>query len=472
MLTTNIPNIYAELNEVVRIFITEDSAADFVIDFSLTDKIVIRINNQIHTFPYPKELGPNPIIQKRNQLRTCKKALFLALKAHFKQNPPWGALTGIRPTKLVYEMQQEENSLEVIAERLQSEYFVSPQKADLACEIVKNQKGYFEKKPHLVNLYIHVPFCPTRCHYCSFISVPIQKQKHLVAEYVENLCIEIENAKNLIKQNNQEIYSVYIGGGTPTVLEDAQFESVLKAIAVKNLPIPKIEFSCEAGRPDTITDKKIALMQKYGVTRVSVNPQSLNDTTLQKIGRGHSAQDFFDVFQKVKAAGFIINVDLMAGLEGESITDFQNTLDQILPLSPYNITVHTLAAKRGSKLFEEKQIKPTDGFIPLVNSVSAMTDYALDTLKQNNYKPYYLYRQKRAQENLENVGFSLPNTQCVNNITVMEEMLSVVACGAGAISKKINHATNYIERYANPKDVKLYLERFNTILLAKLDFLC
>jgi len=472
MLTTTHPKIYAELKEVVRIFITEDSVADFVIDFSLTDKIVIKINDLTHTFPYLTEQDPNPIIQKRNQLRTCKKALFLALQTYFKQNPSWGALTGIRPTKLVYEMQQEENSLEVISKKMQDEYFVSSQKADLACEIVKNQKGHFIKEPHLVNLYIHIPFCPTRCHYCSFISVPIYKQKHLVAEYVEKLCIEIENAINLIKQNNQEIFSIYIGGGTPTVLEDAQFESILKAIAVKKTKKQKTEFSCEAGRPDTITDKKIALMQKHGVTRVSVNTQSLNDTTLQKIGRGHSAQDFFDIFQKVKAAGFIINVDLIAGLEGESITDFQNTLDQILPLSPHNITIHTLAQKRGSKLFEEKQVKHAEDFIPLANSVSAMTDYAFNTLTINNYKPYYLYRQKRAQENLENVGYALPKMQCVNNITVMEEMLSVVACGAGAISKRINHANNHIARFANPKDVKLYLERFDTILLAKLDFLC
>ncbi|MCL2798156.1 MAG: radical SAM protein [Firmicutes bacterium] len=565
-LKTDAIEIHAELCDVIRLFTDDYDLAHYEIEFWIDkDSRRVRLTDSAVSKPDPARASAFK--------RTAKNALYRALRAHFGREMPWGSLTGIRPSKLVYdylnglragnyeagctddegivgvalpcdphlisrvdgagahrstpptgkdvaELNSSEYSsqmLKGIPEKLARDYFVSPLKAALIAQIVQNQRGYYTRDPNFVNLYVHIPFCPSRCNYCSFVSVPVDKQRKLVEPYVEKLCAEIAAAKELIQKTNRKVYSVYIGGGTPTVLGDELFSRVLEATEgiTKNFgrdkaylalclqleqdvfgqgtPCPykkssiqtvqnpesrkpnpsasqspitihhppnsplRGEFTCEAGRPETITPEKLAIMKRCGVTRVSVNPQSLNDATLLSIGREHTEKDFYGAFGRVREAGFIINVDLIAGLAAETPADFARTLQKIAALRPENITVHTLSRKRGSAL-KEQAIQEFAG------GITEMTDCARDFLTGQGYLPYYLYRQKQMLENLENVGYSLPGFQCVNNITVMEEMLSVVAIGAGAISKLVLPRENRIERLANPKDVKLYLERFDEIL--------
>jgi len=470
----DIPEIESELGEVVRMFGASDNPSfkiDFFWNLAHSEEIFVRINNQ--TFSYPKPIIHAQIKHEYRRLfvREAKKALYKALESHLGHSLPWGATTGIRPTKLVYEMLGRGETLPTIVKNLQKEFFISAPKADLVTQIVANQTGFLERNSRFVNLYIHIPLCPDKCKYCSFVSVPMHKQKGLIAPYVEKLVQEIQAAKAFIASNNQKIYSVYMGGGTPTALDDMDFKTILQAVGSLT---KGTEFTVEAGRPETITREKCTIMQACGVTRVSVNPQSLNDDTLISIGRGHTVEDFYTAFNVAKAFGFSINTDCIAGLADESSEDFMHTMDRLVALKPDNITLHTLSVKRGSILKESRQgiagdSNPCNSGL-VNNSISNRVEKSLQLLSQNGYLPYYLYRQKQMLENLENIGFCLPNTQCVNNISVMEESLSVVACGAGAISKRIEHDKNLIQRFANPKDIKLYLERFDTILKNKQQF--
>jgi len=454
-LKTDAIDIHAELCDVIRLFTDDYDPLYYEIEFFAP---TIKINGAVFELEKatPMEQCATPVFK-----RTAKNALYRALRKYFSRDMPWGSLTGIRPSKLCYDYLRDGADFEHILKKLQRDYFVSPKKAALIGQIVQNQQGYFSRHPNFVNLYVHIPFCPSRCNYCSFVSVPMEKQKKLVEPYIEKLCAEIMAAKELIYRANRKIYSVYIGGGTPTVLGDELFSRVLEATenaAEDSRPgkasLARMEFTCEAGRPETITSEKLAVMKRYGVTRVSVNPQSLNDATLLAVGRGHTERDFYEAYERVKEAGFTINVDLIAGLAVETPADFSRTLKKVAALRPENITVHPLCRKRGSAL-KEQAVKEFAG------GIASMTGLAHEYLATQGYLPYYLYRQKQMLENLENVGYCLPGFQCVNNITVMEEMLSVVACGAGAISKLVLPLQNRIERLANVKDIKLYLERFD-----------
>ncbi len=464
-LKTDVTEIAAELGDVVRLFTNEYDPELYEVVFLFhTAAMTARINGTDFFFQKPRIEMQNKLIYRKYFARACKNALYRALVSFFGRETPWGSLTGIRPTKLAYELLSAGDSLEAVSGKLQSEFFVSSKKARLVTDIVQNQRGYLTRDPSLVNLYVHVPFCPSRCYYCSFVTSAVDRQKNFVAPYVDKLCAEIHAARRMIRAAGKRIDSVYIGGGTPTVLSDAQFESLLRAVGINGDPkSPPPEFTCEAGRPETITPEKIGLMKRYGVTRVSVTPQSLSDETLRAIGRSHTAQDFYAAYDRVKNAGFTVNVDLIAGLARETPEDFSRTLKGVAGLRPHNITVHTLSRKRGS-FIKETDVKSFTG------GVSLMTDFAAGFLTADGYVPYYLYRQKLMLENLENVGYRLQGFHCVNNITVMEEALSVVACGAGAISKRIIPDENRIERLANIKDVKLYLERFDERLAEKEKF--
>jgi len=468
-LKSDVEKIEAELLELVRMFDSGNLLKDIAIVFyynKLADSIIITIDGKEYKFEKTVLPHINSHEIRKFFVRTCKIALYKALKSHFKHDLPWGALTGIRPTKMLYEMLGQGVLLKNAVKNLEDQYFVSPKKTRLVAEIVKNQNEQLLKKEdrkRFINLYVHIPFCPSRCNYCSFVSVPMVKQKQLVASYIKQLIEEIEVSKAIIQKNNQVLFSVYIGGGTPTSLNDSDFEAVLNAIGKNET---KIEYTVEAGRPDTITKEKCDLMKRFGVTRVSVNPQSLHNKTLQNIGRLHTAQDFFTAYEIAKKHYFDINVDLIAGLQGEKQKDFLYTLDRILDLKPENLTIHTLCQKRGSEAIINNQNCRGDG-LWLMPKVSDMIDDSISKLTQVDYRPYYLYRQKNALDNLENIGFSLPNKQCVNNITVMEEILSVIACGAGAISKRIFIKDNRIERLATPKDIKCYLERKEEVLKKK-----
>jgi len=471
MLTLNIdiPEIQAELFELVRMFDSDSFLENIAIDFFYNkspNAVTIIISGKVYTLEKPTFLETEHSFPRKYLVRICKLLLYITLSTHLKKDLPWGALTGIRPTKKVYEMLESGFSFKEVAEKLEDEYFLSSKKAQLAVEVVENQSDILPKKSdreQLFNLYVHIPFCPSRCNYCSFVSVPMSKQKKLVGNYVEQLVREIEFCKKLIAENKQDIFSIYIGGGTPTSLSDGEFEIILSAIGEN---FAKVEYTVEAGRPDTITKEKCNIMKKFGVTRISVNPQSLHNKTLESIGRDHTAEDFFNAYDLVKKYGFDINVDLIVGLENETQDDFLHTLNDVVKLNPENITIHTLCKKRGSKINSRFDIL---SYTTNVNA-SEMLNTAIEKLSQSDYSPYYLYRQKNALENLENIGFSKSNKQCINNITVMEEILSVIAAGAGAISKRIFRQDNRIERLANPKDVHCYLNRETEIITNKEKF--
>lgn len=394
---------------------------------------------------------------RRRDKFACKSAIFTAMTKVSGIEPPWGSLTGIRPSKLIYDMLGEGLPLSECGKLLERRYHVSAEKSKLICDIVKNQESFYVRDPKLFNLYIHIPFCTSKCTYCSFITGLVSRYEKLIPEYVRKLRVEIEEAVDFVHKNG-ELYSVYVGGGTPTAISATNLTELLQGFGFE-----KVEFTVEAGRPDTITREKLDALERLGVNRICINPQTLNDETLRLIGRNHSAADFFDKYELVRRYNFDVNVDLIAGLEKETTKDFQKTLDSVISLVPENVTVHTLSRKNGSVLKESGRYCNDD--------VSDMVRLAFSGLTENRYLPYYLYRQKQMLGNLENVGYALPGKQCANNVTTMEECLSVIACGAGAITKAVTDGERRIERLANLRDVELYLQEFDKKLRIKRDFL-
>lgn len=438
-----------ELYDVARLFFGDDTPDIAIAETARVYDIVIDGNK--YTFSYRNsEQSAMPIAHADGRL--AKIALYDALNAHTGREMPWGALTGVRPTKLFYEALATGYSTDQATEIMRSVYRVRADRAEVLRQIVDAQRGKIFYPSDYINLYVHVPYCTTRCTYCSFISAPISKRTAQAERYTELLCDEIKRSIALLRENEKHILSVYIGGGTPTALDDALFEKLLDSIGAVDC-----EYTCEAGRPDTITASKADIMKSHNVTRVCVNPQTLNDGTLTAIGRSHTARDFFDAYELVKNRGFDINCDLIAGLDCETESDFINSFEGIKALKPQNITVHSLAKKNGSVIRYEAGEN---------SAAAAMTAYALSHLGE--YRPYYLYRQKRQACNLENVGFSIAGKECVNNITTMEETVGVMACGAGAISKRVDGGG--ISRFANMRDIALYIERYDEKLRAKLDY--
>lgn len=404
-----------------------------------------------YDIPYGGELDEY-IPEEHREKRLNKIIVYRALEKHTGKTMPWGALTGVRPTKLFYECLRNNRDASAARRIMEYVYGVSEGRAKLLEDIIGAQRGRVFYPEGFINLYVHIPYCTTRCSYCSFVSMPIEKCREQSKEYVKLLCDEIKASVDFLARAGKTVLSVYIGGGTPTALGERELDDVLAAIGNFDC-----EYTCEAGRPDTITRAKLDILKSHGVTRVCVNPQTLNNDTLIKIGRSHTVDDFFAAYDMCKAMNFDINCDLIAGLEDETLEDFKVSFDGIKSLIPENITVHSLSKKNGSG------IRYSDG----VNfSAPEMTEYALNHL--DGYTPYYLYRQKRQAGNLENVGFCKAGKQCVNNITTMEETVGVMACGAGAISKSINGGN--IARLANMRDVGLYILRFEERLKYKLEF--
>ncbi|MCH5162616.1 MAG: coproporphyrinogen dehydrogenase HemZ [Clostridiales bacterium] len=437
-----------ELRDVARLFFGDDIPPAYILRDN--NMFTVEAFDMVFRFDYSDIAQLLPT--ERRAARLSKIALYDALSAHTGEKSPWGALTGVRPTKLFYEALKGGNSEAEATRLMQDVYRVSGERATILRKIVDAQHGKVLFPRDYINLYIHIPFCPTRCNYCSFVSVPLDKRKENSEQYVSLLCKEIDRTLVFLREKNMRILSVYIGGGTPTALDENKLCEVLDAIGDCDC-----EYTCEAGRPDSITDGKAQVMREHNVTRVCINPQTLNDETLRRIGRHHNSAQFFDAYNTVSKYGFDINCDLIAGLDGESEEDFAKSFDGVKALSPHNLTVHSLAKKNGSEIRYEKGEN---------ERTAAMTDYAF--AHSDGYVPYYLYRQKRQSCNLENVGFSLPGKECINNITTMEETVGVMACGAGAISKFVGDGI--ISRFANIRDVKLYAERFDEKLDAKLEF--
>jgi len=381
--------------------------------------------------------------------------------------PPWGILTGVRPTKKCNEHLSAGLTKSAIQELLINEYYVSEDKARLVLETCLNQLMINQMTTkNLVGIYIGIPFCPTRCVYCSFASNQFDQKK--IDLYLAALFQEIDYVAAMLK--NLQIYpeTIYLGGGTPTSLSEIDFERLIIKIHDQFDFSEVKEFTIEAGRPDTITLKKLECIHRYHGNRISINPQSMNQRTLDLIGRNHTPEQIVEAFKMAEAAGIpIINADIIAGLPGESDLEFSRSLEQVIKLSPQNITVHTLAMKRASKL---KVVDKDYNYLEHV-SLNDLLKNANQTLKAFGYDPYYLYRQKQTTGNFENVGFATKGTQGIYNVRIMEERQSIIALGAGGISKIYFPDENRHERVPNVSDLSHYIDRIQEMIKRKDDMI-
>lgn len=387
---------------------------------------------------------------KRYAKRFAKLALYEALRAHTGRSMPWGALTGIRPTKLAYAEEEAGRRFEPLFEK----FGVCAENISLVADVLAAQRGIYEKREGNADLYVGIPFCPSKCNYCSFITADIRRTAPLLPAYLDALEREIAACEGLYKN----LRSLYVGGGTPLVLDTASLARVLRAVA----PYYRegIEYTVEAGRPDVFTEEKLALLRDFGVTRICVNPQSFCDATLARIGRNHTADDILRAYEMSRKFDFSVNFDLIAGLTGESAEEFCDSVDRAVALSPENITVHTLCLKKGAKLREETCFLAGGG-------ISEMIAYSRRRLYEAGYVPYYMYRQKYMAGNCENTGWTKPGKACVYNVDVMEEISDNIACGANAVGKKLFLAENRIERIGSPKDIPTYIAKTEELIAQK-----
>ena len=379
------------------------------------------------------------------------------------EEPPWGALTGVRPVKLPTRAMLGGKTPEEARAELEREYRVSPSRAQLAVDCARASLAVDRQlRRDQVSLYIGVPFCPTRCAYCSFVSADVGRTLKLVEPYLEAVLEELAYTGRVLKDCGLTVHSLYVGGGTPTTLSAKQLERLFQA-AYGHLPLERcVEYTVEAGRPDTIDREKLEVLRDQGVGRISINPQTLEGPVLEAIGRKHSARDILDAYALAREVGFdSINMDLIAGLPRDSFGGFRRSLEGVLDMGPENITVHTLALKKGSRLMEE------GGALPSGGETARMLDFSREVLRERGYLPYYLYRQKYMSGSLENVGWCLPGKESVYNIVMMEELQTVVSIGGGGVTKLVDRETGRILRLPNPKYPHDYLTSREKILAQK-----
>jgi len=391
-----------------------------------------------------------------------KRALYELLSNETGITLDWGILTGVRPLKLYREL-TDRHGREKAEDMLRSVYLLSEDKLSLLSNTYDVQMdAHYDMSPKAVSLYAGIPFCPTRCLYCSFTSNKFSKEASV--KYIAALKKEIHAVKDIFEKKALYAESIYIGGGTPTSLDDEEFEELLYEISKAFKLGQTREWTVEAGRPDTITASKLCLVKKYGADRISINPQTMKQKTLDLIGRSHSPQMIVDAFKLAKEAGIeIINTDLITGLPEESPEDFEETLKKIFELGPNNITVHTLAVKRASRLIDED---PGIAFRQ-ANTVRQMLEISKNMLSERGFKPYYLYRQKHMAGNFENVGYCTKGTQNVYNIRIMDENQSNIALGAGGISKVYFPEENRLERIPNVSNYEIYIDRIDEMIARK-----
>ena len=401
-------------------------------------------------------------MDKKHIKNAVKKSVLRALNKINNKDIPWGVLVGIRPTKIVHECIKERMCNSEIEKYIEAQYDIYPEKAALAVEVARHEENFLKKQDKTVSAYINIPFCPTRCVYCSFTSNPVSKDPHLVDEYL--LCLEKEITEGIKYAHNKgfKIDTLYIGGGTPTSINEVQLESLLKTIG-RNIDIKGLrEFTVEAGRPDSITKGKLELLKRYGVTRISINPQTMNDETLKKIGRLHSSQDIIDKYYLARDIGFdSINMDIIIGLPGEGMREALKTIDEIKKLSPENITVHIMSVKRASKLGQS-------GYLSESTLPFCIYDAVTSEIRKMDMHPYYMYRQKNMVVPLENIGYCKKDKECIYNIQMIAENISILAFGTDAITKLVFDAENRIERIANVKDVREYIKRNDEMINNKI----
>ena len=456
MLTTNCAFLENELLDAARLFKNRPQSIEHA--FRFEEGVFFNdftVDNESFSF-IDKGQVRDELTFKRLERRFAKLRLYEILSKKYGEEMPWGALTGIRPTKLAYtEIEQGNDYLSLF-----KQMHVREENIELVKRVLQTQKGIYEKKDGNTDLFVSLPFCPTKCAYCSFITAPIEKTRAFLPAYLDCLEKELAAASDSVGT----LRSVYIGGGTPFALDTPDLERVLQATA----PIlqrfnPTAEYTVEAGRPDVFSEDKLRLLQDYGVTRICINPQTFSDETLQKIGRKHTVADFYNAYALSEKYGFSVNIDLIAGLTDEQVDTFEEGVQKAVETGADNITVHCLSLKSGAKMKEETAYIE-NGFI------SAMVASSRAILSEEGYLPYYMYRQKYQAGNNENVGWTKPNKACVYNIDVMEETADNLAAGANAISKRVFNEKGLITRFASQKDLKTYIENIDEIIAKKRKF--
>lgn len=411
----------------------------------ISDKFI----NFLKVYDYKIEYK-DEIEKKRNIKMFLKVAIYNTLSYLTEINLPYGCLTGIRPTKFFRELNEQAEDL------FTNVFSVQDKKVELIRRITEIQSPVLSKKDEY-DIFVFIPFCPSKCKYCSFVSEPLNRTVHLVEPYILCLAKELSLLPEILKKVNGKIRAVYIGGGTPTSIDTEDLEKILSIFSHYG-----VEYTVEAGRPETLDEEKIDMMSYLGVNRISINPQTFNDRTLKEIGRHHSSKDVERAFKLAKDR-FVVNMDLISMLPKETYYDFKYSLDKAIYYQPENITIHTLYRKKGSELADELSMQDD-------NLANKMIDYAHKSLQKAEYIPYYMYRQKYTGGSLENVGYCKENKECFYNIDIMEERTNIIAFGAAAISKKIDYSANLITRLAHVKNPYDYINRIEEIILKQREF--
>ena len=444
-------------NEKINVFKSFNSAEQPYIYTEVSDKVKIEVS--VNNFQ--KSLVADKTDD--NEL-TSAQLLYKLLCQYSGYTQPWGVLTGVRPVKLFRRL-CEELGEEGVRNKFLNEFYVSPEKLRLAELTEKNEKKILDlSRPESFSLYVGIPFCPSRCSYCSFVMSSVERAKKLIEPYTELLCEEIKATAKIASDLGLRLETVYFGGGTPTTLNAEQLDKVLKTVRNSFDMSTCREFTVEAGRPDTIDKERLCALKENKVDRISINPQTLNDNVLKEIGRKHTSEQFFTAFELARKCGFDnINTDLIAGLPTDTLESFVNSLDSIRALSPECITVHTLCMKRASTLTNIGTTLNRED----AETARKMLEYTQKTLTADEYIPYYMYRQSRMVGNLENVGWSKKGFESLYNVYVMDETHTILACGSGGVTKLKNNETNYLERIFNFKYPYEYVDRFDELIERK-----
>ncbi len=398
----------------------------------------------------------------RLRRRALQQSYYLAAIQLLPEKPAWGALAGVRPTKITTRHLLEGGTEKSAKNLLRDVYYVTPERRELAVDCsASTVKAANLLDENDISLYVGIPFCPTRCAYCSFVSRSIGKRTELLEPYLAALTEEIKVTGALLASSGKHLRTIYIGGGTPTTLSSDQMARLLDTLSGSFDLSRCLEFTVEGGRPDTLDAEKLRTIRAHGADRMSINPQTMIDSVLQASGRSHRCADVLRSYQEAVDAGFnAINMDLIAGLPTDTAEGFCRSLDQVAALNPANITVHTLALKKGADLFQQRQNLPT------ATEVTQMVSYANDTLRTLGYKPYYLYRQKYMSGSFENVGWSRDGLDCLYNIYMMEEVHTILSLGGGGMNK-VNLPEGRLQRFHNPKFPEQYIEMIDSVLEQK-----
>lgn len=462
-------NFHFELENLTRLFFPNEKIT-VIRDFSepqppyiyteVSDKITISVN--IGSFN-KSETALKKLTDDDNELVSAQ-LLYKLLCDFTGLTQPWGILTGVRPVKLLRRL-AEESSEEQAVKKFEKDFFVSNEKIALSRETEHNERKILElSKPESFSLYVGIPFCPSRCSYCSFVMASIERAEKLIEPYTKLLCEEIKRTAEIANKLGLRLETVYFGGGTPTTLSAEQLDTVLRTVNKSFDMSTCREFTVEAGRPDTIDIAKLFALKENKVDRISINPQTVNDEVLKTIGRKHTAQQFFDAFELARKCGFDnINTDLIAGLPTDTPESFKNSLDSIVRLNAECITVHTLCMKRASRLTTEGVTLD----LQQARDAREMLAYTQNILGQNEYIPYYMYRQSRMVGNLENVGWSKRGFESLYNVYVMDETHTILACGSGGVTKLKRNNPDYLERIFNFKYPYEYIDRFDELIQRK-----